>query len=66
MEYFAGLDVATEETAICLIDGAGSIVLEATVATEPEAICKALRSVCRDCDGSAMRRDRCHPGCRRS
>ena len=43
MEYFAGLDVATEETAICLIDGAGSIVLEATVATEPEAICKALR-----------------------
>jgi transposase len=43
MEYFAGLDVATDETSICVIDGAGSIVLEATVATEPEAICKALR-----------------------
>ena len=43
MEYFAGLDVATEETSICVIDGAGSIVLEAAVATEPEAICKALR-----------------------
>ena len=35
--------MATEETSICVIDGAGSIVLEATVATEPEAICRALR-----------------------
>jgi len=43
MEYFAGLDVATEETAICVIDGAGSIVLEATVATDPETIWRALR-----------------------
>ena len=35
--------MATEEAAICMIDGAGSIVLEATVATEPETICRVLR-----------------------
>ena len=42
MEYFAGLDVGTEETAICVIDGAGETVAELTVATEPEALRAAL------------------------
>ena len=74
MEYFAGLDVATEETAICLIDGAGSIVLEAMVATEPEAICKALKLSAATATGRprgriiiALAADRAQqPGCRRS
>ena len=29
MEYFAGLDVSLEETAICVVDEAGRIVREA-------------------------------------
>ncbi len=43
MEYFAGLDVATLESALCVVDGAGAIVLEAKVASEPAAIAECLR-----------------------
>ena len=35
MEYFAGLDVAMEETAICVIDREGKVVLETMVTTDP-------------------------------
>ena len=38
MEYFAGLDVSLEETAVCVVDGTGGIVREARVASEPEAL----------------------------
>ena len=38
VEYFAGLDVSLEETAICVVDGTGGIVREARVASEPEAL----------------------------
>ena len=38
MEYFAGLDVSLEETAICIVDDAGLIVREARIASEPEAL----------------------------
>jgi hypothetical protein len=36
--YFAGLDVSLEETAVCIVDGAGLIVREARVASEPDAL----------------------------
>ena len=38
MNYFAGLDVSLEETAICIVDDAGGIVREARVRSEPEAL----------------------------
>jgi transposase len=38
MEYFAGLDVSLEETAVCVVDATGKILGEAKVASEPEAI----------------------------
>lgn len=38
MNYFAGLDVSLEEVSICVVDGAGAVVREARVASEPEAI----------------------------
>jgi transposase len=38
MEYFAGLDVGVKTTAICVVDATGSVVLETSVATEPQAI----------------------------
>ncbi|MBA4010955.1 MAG: IS110 family transposase [Phenylobacterium sp.] len=41
-EHYAGLDVGVAETAICVIDLQGEVRLEATVATEPEAIARAL------------------------
>jgi transposase len=43
MEYFAGLDVAMEETAICVIDREGKVVLETKVTTDPDAIFKVLK-----------------------
>jgi transposase len=43
MEYFAGLDVAMEETAICVIDREGKVVLETMVTTDPDAIFKVLK-----------------------
>ena len=38
MTYFAGLDVSLEETAICVIDEAGTMMREARVPSEPEAL----------------------------
>jgi transposase len=38
VDYFAGLDVSLEEVSICVVDGAGSVVREARVASEPEAV----------------------------
>jgi len=43
MEYFAGLDVAMEETAICVIDREGKVALETTATTDPDAIVTVLR-----------------------
>jgi transposase len=42
MEYFAGLDVSMDETAICVIDTEGKFVLETKVETDPDAIVAAL------------------------
>ena len=47
MEHFAGLDVATEESALCVMDAGGEIVLETKIATHPGAIAKALRPYAR-------------------
>ncbi len=42
MAHFAGLDVSIEETAICVVDDEGAVLLQCAVSTEPEAIAKAL------------------------
>ena len=42
MEYFAGLDVSIEETAICVVGDDGKVVLETEVPTEPQLIADAL------------------------
>jgi transposase len=51
VEYFAGLDVSLEETAICIIDDNGLIVREARIASEPEALVAFFRA-----SGMAMKR----------
>lgn len=43
MEYFAGLDVSVDETAICVVDDDGKVVLETAVETDPYVIGDALR-----------------------
>jgi transposase len=51
MELYAALDVSLDETAICVVDRDGAIVLEAKVASEAAAIAARLRayaaSLCR-------------------
>jgi transposase len=42
MEYFVGLDVAMEDTSICIIDQTGKIIVETTATTDPESIYAAL------------------------
>jgi hypothetical protein len=37
MDHFAGLDVSVKETSIRIVDGAGRIMREVKVASEPEA-----------------------------
>jgi transposase len=44
VNYFAGLDVSLEETAVCVVDETGRIVREARVASEPEALVAFLRA----------------------
>jgi len=43
MEFFCGLDVSIEETAVCVVDGKGDVHLQTKVATEPEAIRAVLK-----------------------
>ncbi len=43
MEHFAGLDVGTKATSVCVIDQEGGIVFEAEVPTDPDALTRALK-----------------------
>jgi transposase len=45
MDYYAGLDVSLEDTAICVVDGTGRIVKEARAASEPDALAAALNQL---------------------
>jgi transposase len=38
MEHYAGIDVSLELSSVCVVDGAGRIVREAKVPSEPEAL----------------------------
>ena len=42
MGHFAGLDVSIEETAVCVVDDQGTVLMQCSVATEPQAIAEAL------------------------
>ena len=43
MTYYAGLDVSLEETAICVVDGDGTIVKEVRAESAPDALHDALK-----------------------
>ncbi len=38
MDYYAGIDVSLEASSVCVVDGAGKIVREGKVSSEPEAL----------------------------
>ncbi len=37
MEFFTGLDVGMDETAICVVDDKGQVCLQVTVVTDPSS-----------------------------
>lgn len=43
MEHFAGLDVGTKASSLCVIDQDGEIIFEADIPTDPDLLTKALR-----------------------
>ncbi|WP_322418091.1 IS110 family RNA-guided transposase [Mesorhizobium huakuii] len=43
MEFFCGLDVSMDETAVCVVDGEGAVHLQAAVVTDPEAVLDVLK-----------------------
>ena len=45
MNYYAGLDVSLEETAICVVDERGGLVKETRAASEPQALLLALGGI---------------------
>ncbi|HEY0908953.1 MAG TPA: IS110 family transposase [Bradyrhizobium sp.] len=45
MNYYAGLDVSLEETAICVVDETGRLVKETRAASEPPALIVALGGI---------------------
>jgi transposase len=45
MNYYAGIDVSLEETAICVVDETGRIVKEVRAASEPQALIAALGDI---------------------
>jgi transposase len=44
MDHFAGLDVSVKDTSVCIVDGAGKIVREVKVASEPDDLLQILRN----------------------
>ena len=44
MEYYAAIDVSLELSSVCVVDGAGKIIREAKLASEPEALVAFFRS----------------------
>jgi len=43
MEFFSGLDVGMDETAICVVDDKGKVALQTTVVADTDAIKLALK-----------------------
>lgn len=45
MTYYAGIDVSLEYSSVCVVDGAGKIIREQKIASEPEALIAWFRGL---------------------
>jgi len=62
MKQYVGLDISMEETKVCVLDGAGVVVFEGSIASRPAALTKLLTRRRRMPSGSPSRLDRYRPG----
>jgi len=62
MAHFVGLDVSVKETAVCVVDEAGKVVLEQKVASEPDDIVTLLTSIGVDYGRVGIEPDHCRSG----
>src|SRR5207248_8826150 len=62
MAHFVGLDVSVKETSVCVVDAAGTVILEQKVTTEPADIITLLTSLRVSFCRSGLRPVRCHSG----
>ncbi len=46
MVEYVGFDVSKEETAFCVMDAAGKVLVRGKVASDPEALFEVLREHC--------------------
>jgi transposase len=56
--YYVGIDVASQESAVCILDSKGKIVREAKLSTDPEALGRFLADT-----GLAIERVGLESGC---
>lgn len=45
MEYFIGIDVSLEASAVCVMDQGGAVVKEAKILSEPDALIAFVRGL---------------------
>jgi predicted NBD/HSP70 family sugar kinase len=62
MTHFVGLDVSVKETSVCVVDGAGKVLCESKVPTEPDDIAVLLTSVGGDYVRSGPKPGHCRSG----
>src|SRR5271157_4098923 len=62
MTYYAGIDVSLEYSSVCVVDGAGKIMREQKIASEPEALIAWFRGLGFGLEGSAWRLALCRNG----
>ena len=66
MGHFAGLDVSIEETAVCVVDDQGAVVMQCSVPTEPESIARALAPFAATLKRAGHEAGSLSPGCIRN
>jgi hypothetical protein len=63
MEYYCVIDVALKQSSVCVVAGTGSIVREAMVASDPDALIAWFSGLDVTLSRLAWKRGRCRNGC---
>ncbi len=62
MEYYIGIDVSLESSAVCMVDAKGKIMKEAKVGSDPDALVSFIRELCLPIERIGLEAGRCRNG----